>query len=337
MAQDILETKPARALPVVSIGLPIYKRLEYLPNVLRVIAAQDYPAIDLIVSDNGVNGSKVREIVDAHYSRPYRFRQNQVTVGLCEHFNQLINFATGEYYMTLADDDEISPNYVSTLVGRLEERGGATFALALQQSIDVNGVLMRQSNEDIPPRLSGADFIQGTWEEYQFGFDCFSTFLAKTSDLRACGGYPNFLKGYSIDNALLVKLSLKGDIVFSSDCAFRWRVDAASYGWSVSLEDMTTGTLEFLRFLKADPLVQKFAAEHPLEWNRSERTLVRMAWQTYWGRLNSIYKGKLSRLQWLRAAFALPYTPDYYKVVIATLIRQSKSALKTRVKSFLPS
>ena len=61
---------------LVTIALPIYKRLEYLPHVLGIVAAQDYPDIELLVSDNGMNGTRVREIVEASYPRPYRFRQN---------------------------------------------------------------------------------------------------------------------------------------------------------------------------------------------------------------------------------------------------------------------
>ena len=65
---------------LVTIGIPIYKRLEYLPNVLRVVEAQDYPEIDILVSDNGMNGTAVSDVVKKHCTRPYRFRQNSATV-----------------------------------------------------------------------------------------------------------------------------------------------------------------------------------------------------------------------------------------------------------------
>src|SRR5512133_3693762 len=98
--------------PVVTIGLPIYKRLEYLPHVLDVISAQDYPSVELLVSDNGQNGDRVLEIVRRHYSKPFRFRQNPATVSISTHFNQLLQEASGKYFITLCDDDEISANYV---------------------------------------------------------------------------------------------------------------------------------------------------------------------------------------------------------------------------------
>ena len=62
--------------PLVTIGIPIYKRLHFLPDVLRVVNSQDYPNIELIVSDNGVNNSKVPKLIAQYYSRPYKYRQN---------------------------------------------------------------------------------------------------------------------------------------------------------------------------------------------------------------------------------------------------------------------
>ena len=93
---------------LVTIGIPVYRRLDFLPHVLNVVNSQDYPDIELIVSDNGMNGSTVHDIVKKYYFRPSRFRQNSSTVGMSIHFNQIINEASGEYFILLADDDEIS-------------------------------------------------------------------------------------------------------------------------------------------------------------------------------------------------------------------------------------
>jgi Glycosyl transferase family 2 len=49
---------------VMSIVIPIYKRLNSLPGVLQAVARQDYPHIDLIVSDNGGLSEKAKPIID---------------------------------------------------------------------------------------------------------------------------------------------------------------------------------------------------------------------------------------------------------------------------------
>src|SRR5919108_3465611 len=251
---------------LVTIGVPIYKRLGYLPNVLNVIAWQDYPHIELIVSDNGMNGLKVPQIVRRHYSRPFKFRQNDSTVGLSKHFNQIVDAASGDYFVLLADDDEISPNYVSALVRQLERYPQASVALSKQEIINEAGVTIRRSKEELPDILSGADFVRDAWQSHAYEFECFATFLAKTEQIKACGGYPEFRKGSHNDDALLIKLCLNNYVAFSPDCSFRWRDYDASHGWSISIWDLAADTRQFLRFLENDPAIVEFSSIHPLEW-----------------------------------------------------------------------
>jgi hypothetical protein len=101
-----------------------------------------------------MNGSQVSDIVSTHYNRPFRFRQNPSTVSISTHFNQIINAASGKYFVMLADDDELSPNYVSELVRRLEQHPEASVAIAMQEIIDENGAVIRRSKDALPEILS---------------------------------------------------------------------------------------------------------------------------------------------------------------------------------------
>src|SRR3989304_3937487 len=139
---------------LVTIAIPVYKRLEYLPHVLDIVRSQDYPALELIVSDNGMNACSVREIVDQHYPKQYKFRQNACTVDVSTHFNQLIAEASGDYFVLLCDDDEISPNYISELVSVLDRHPQATVALSRQEIMDENGAILRGSKDPLPTIVS---------------------------------------------------------------------------------------------------------------------------------------------------------------------------------------
>lgn len=303
---------------LVTIGLPIYKRLEYLPNVLEVVARQDYSNIELLVSDNGANGPELPQLVRRYYSRPFKFRRNDATISMSKHFNQIIYAATGEYFLMLADDDEISENYVSELVSRLERHPQASVAISKQEMIDEAGATLRESSTDLPNALSGADFIPDAWQAYKYKFECFSTFLARTEQMKACGGFPEFRTGTHHDNALLIRLSLNSHVVFSSKCAFRWRAYDASHGWSIDIWDLAADTRHFLRFLENDPMIVKFASLYPTEWKKLKNILVTMAWKTYFGRWNDIYSSRLTLVEWVAAAFAMPPIPMYYKNVALT-------------------
>jgi glycosyltransferase involved in cell wall biosynthesis len=300
---------------LVTIGIPLYKRFEYLPRVLEVVAAQDYPSIELIVSDNGRNGPQLREKISALYPKPFRFRQNTETVGNARHFNQIIQEASGEYCLILADDDEISSNYVSELVCLLERHPEASVAMARQEMINERGEVLRKSKERLPVELSGPEFILAAWHSYEFKFECFATFLARTRELQACGGFEEFTRGGHSENALLIKLCLNRSVVFSVDCVFRWRVAESSLGWSSSIRDFGAASREFLRFLRRDPIVRGYAGAHTETWRQLSECLVRMTWQTYFWRWRDLYANKLSNWSWFKAAFALPFIPAYYKEV----------------------
>ena len=241
---------------LVTIGIPVYRRLDFLPHVLNVVNSQDYPDIELIVSDNGMNGSTVHDIVKKYYSRPSRFRQNSSTVGMSIHFNQIINEASGEYFVLLADDDEISSNYVSELVTLLERHTRASVAMSIQETIDETGVPLRRSSEKVPEMLTGPDFIRAAWGTHEYGYESFSTFVGRTANLVNCGGYPDFCKGTAHDDALIVKLCLDNFVVFSTRCTFRKRYSEASDGYAMEIKDLSKGLRDFLAFLDSDPMIR---------------------------------------------------------------------------------
>lgn len=318
--------------PLVTIGVPIYKRLAYLPNVLRSVGTQDYPAIELLVSDNGMNGTAVPEIIHKHYGQPFRFRQNPSTVEMSVHYNQIIAEARGQYFVLLNDDDEISQNYVSDVVESLERNPHASIALSKQEVMDESGKVIRKSRQDLPDIVPGAEFIRATWKSYEYGFACFATFLARTEELRACGGFPDFCKGHSNDDALVVKLCIDSYVVFGRRSTFRHRVYESSYGLSNDIRDIAQATREFRMFLDSDPRIQQFAAMHPAECQQVKRVLGRMNWDAYYSRWQGLYRKRLTRFEWVKAGFALPFIPAYYMNVGRTLTNASKAALLSRIK-----
>jgi len=317
---------------VVTIGIPVYKRLQYLPAVLNIVASQDYPHIELLVSDNGVNGRAVPDIVSKHYRKPYRFRQNPSTVSISTHFNQLIHEASGEYFIVLADDDEITPNYASDLVCLLEKHPQASVAFAVQQTIDDDGNVISSSKNTVPEVLSGPDFIRAIWGTHEYGFRSLSTYLARRRSLMACGGYPEVWAGTSDEDLLMVKLCVDNFVGFSARCAFRKRFDESSYGYSITMQDLARGIKEFLKILDSDAKLSAYAASHPVEWSDSKRYLVEMVWKTYYYRWTGLYKSRLTPFEWIRAGFAMPFVPDYYRAVSHECI----NALLNRAKRLFP-
>jgi len=318
---------------LVTIAIPIYKRLSTLPQALRSVALQDYPCIELIVSDNGQNGTKVKEIVEQCYPRPFRFRQNPVTVPISPHYNQMIEAASGEYCVVLDDDDTLSPDFVSELAGILDAHPEIAVALAGQEVVDETGKVLSRSSERLPPVLSGEEFIR-SWTKH--GFACYTAMLGRTSLMRELGGYEDFPRGTHSDDAMLIKLCLNGSIAFGQRCVFRWRVNDASYGWSMDCDALAEDTRQFLQFLERDSRIIAYAARKPEQWNELKPLLMRLGWHTYYERWAGLYQERMPFGKWVQAGFAMPYISDYYRAVRSTFFYEGRAKLIDGIKRRWP-
>lgn len=315
----------------VTVAVPVYRRLHYLPGALESVGAQDYPAVDLLVSDNGENGPEVRELVERHYDGPYRFRRNPSTVDITSHYNQLVEAAEGEYFVLLADDDELGPGYLRRTVAPLEEDRDVGFSLAALEMMDEEGrTVPREPGTPPPSRMSGTEFVR-LWCRNAYDFVCFCTITARTAEVREVGAYPVFPKGTSVDNALVLRLGLGRTVAFVPEATFRYRVYEESHGLSLPPEELAADLRAFLEFLDTDETLRRFAAEHPEAWREVRGLLREMTWRTYRSRWRSLYRDRLSTVEWIRSAFYMPPIPAYYRAVLEHLARQAYRGTKRRV------
>lgn len=314
---------PDSGSPAVTVAVPTYRDLDYVPGALESVSAQDYPNLDVLVSDNGPIGQELDEIVERHCHRPYRIRRTGESVSLPEHFDALTRSARGEYFLLLCDDDELAPDCVSRLVEAMEGEPEVGVALPRVEVLDREGERVHREveAEPPPPRMGCLDFLR-RWCVGDYPFTCFVTNLARTREIRDVGGYPDFAKGNGIDNGLVVKLILGREVAYVSGAEFRYRVYEESTGLAVDYRELATAQREFIEFLEEDPHLQRFSERSPEQWEEARSLLTEMAWRTYRHRWKTMYRERLSRWEWLRAAFAMPFIPAYYRDVLGYLGRK---------------
>jgi glycosyltransferase involved in cell wall biosynthesis len=315
---------------VVSVVIPIYKRLNYLPGVLQAVARQDYPHVDLIVSDNGGLSERARPIIDQHYPKPYRLRKTPKTLSIAGHFNDALKDAQGEFLVWLCDDDLISPNYLSELVPILQARPDVAVGVARQEVIDEQGGVLRHSSDEVPDELTGEEFIH-SWTKY--GYECYSTLLTRTKDVREVGGFGEFPHGTAADDALLIRLCFRGSVAFNPRCTFQWRWHETSAGFAIPPEHLAADLRAFLTFLDTHPVVREFARTHPAEWARMKHAIATTTWVTYLNRWKTMYRQRLTVGQWVCAAFGMPFIPRYYRSVGAEFWAALKEHAGSKGKS----
>ena len=153
------------------------------------------------------------------------------------HFNQILEVASGEYFALTCDDDEISSNYISNSGSATGESPGSFDRISRQEIMNEDSVVIRKSKELFQRGFSlESDFVRGLWQTFEFGFEAIGTFVARTAKVVECGGYPDFVRGSGIDNALVIKLCLDSMVALSPECVWRWRVHESGYGWAMSRE-----------------------------------------------------------------------------------------------------
>lgn len=316
--------------PLVTVAIPLYRRLHLLSRSLKCVAGQTYANIELLVSDNGGLGDEVTRVVEENYTRPWRLRRNETTAPVIEHFNQLVSEAAGEYFVLLCDDDEISPGYVSSLTTHLRADPAISVGVGRSEAADAEGRIVPGPPERPPPRMSGLEFIRA-WCEGRYGLRCLVTHVTRTADLRRCGMFPDFPRGYHSDNALFFRLCLMGDVALDWGCWFRWQIEETSLAWSSGYGEMAAASRSLLQFLRSDPLSAEYRRRDPRGWREADRLMRRMAWKGYLHRWNTMRRGGASHGVALRSALAYPWEPEFHARTLGILARDTWRGARRRL------
>lgn len=116
--------------PKVSIGMAVYNGEPYLTEALSSLLLQSFTDFELIISDN-CSTDKTAQIIE-HYrnkdSRIISYRQTE-NIGGIANFQFVLDRARGEYFMWAAHDDMWNSEYVTQLVGVLDNFDDAIAAV----------------------------------------------------------------------------------------------------------------------------------------------------------------------------------------------------------------
>jgi glycosyltransferase involved in cell wall biosynthesis len=124
---------------IVSVGVPVFNGERFLRNALQSLLDQDYPYLEIIISDNSSTDGTAN-ICKEFMSKDKRIKysRNSCNIGGAANFNKLIDAASGEYFMWFACDDLLKQNYVSKLVQLLDDKSNS-IAFCIPNAIDENG------------------------------------------------------------------------------------------------------------------------------------------------------------------------------------------------------
>ncbi|TMO01145.1 glycosyl transferase [Pseudoalteromonas sp. S558] len=110
-------------VPLVSVWIPTYNRLELLKRAVKSVRNQTYPNIEIFIVDNGsTDGTReyLQELKQSCDNVQYHcFEKNE---GACRARNYAIKHATGFFATGLDDDDEFLLTRIEELVSAFDEK-----------------------------------------------------------------------------------------------------------------------------------------------------------------------------------------------------------------------
>ena len=135
---------------LISVLVPVYNVEKYLPECIECILSQTYSNIEIIFVDDGSSDSS-GDICDRYAEKDKRIRViHKKNGGQAAARNDLLNAASGEYYIFVDSDDKISPKYIENLYVLTQKYGCKIAATILQTFKDGEDIKLEcQPVEDI--------------------------------------------------------------------------------------------------------------------------------------------------------------------------------------------
>ncbi|RPH29057.1 colanic acid biosynthesis glycosyltransferase WcaA [Buttiauxella warmboldiae] len=103
--------------PLISIYMPTWNRQQLAIRAIKSVLRQDYKRWELlIVDDCSTSWEQLQTYVEQLGDPRVRYTRNDFNSGACAVRNQAINMAQGEFITGIDDDDEWTPNRLSTFL-----------------------------------------------------------------------------------------------------------------------------------------------------------------------------------------------------------------------------
>ncbi len=108
-------------LPLVSIGTPVYNGEDFIRQAIESVISQDYPNIEMVISDNASTDST--QSICEGYAMKYpqiKYYRQPTNLGMNANFNASLELAQGDFFCWLSHDDFLAPNYISKCINVLD-------------------------------------------------------------------------------------------------------------------------------------------------------------------------------------------------------------------------
>ena len=134
---------------IASIVLLNFNGRRFVKDCMATVFQQDYRSYEIILVDNGSRDGSVELLqeIACHYPNvPFKVIRNKVNLGYSVGNNQGVEMASGKYIVLLSNDIRVEPDWLSSMVGVLEDRDDIAVAQSQMYSLYAPSVPDPQAN-----------------------------------------------------------------------------------------------------------------------------------------------------------------------------------------------
>ena len=269
---------PDKPQILVSIGVPVFNGEKGLARALDSLLVQDYPDLEIIVSDNASTDG-TRAICEKYVNKDSRIKYHRVSEnrGAIWNFNRVFELSSGKYFMWAAHDDLWSANYVEAMANRLDESPEAVLATPLThiRKVSTTGA----SKNVVLPESPASDRWAILDEFFLVDFSCVWFYgLYRTDWLKKLAPELNRHQIGGADRLWLLELILNHGVVGTHDAVFYYTcVDGKPKDRSSRTKLRALGIEIYHMF--------RLALQMPAASDRM-KAVRRVLWFLYWHRIS---------------------------------------------------
>lgn len=234
------QTKPD-FLPRVTIGIPTFNReATYLKESLGSAMSQDYPNLEIVVSDNQ-STDETEAFLRGIDDERVRYIRQEKAVAAHDNAHRCLQEATGVYFLLLHDDDKIDSDFVTTAIAAMKGREVGLVHTGAR-TIDPKGNVL-EIRENPHGNSTNFEYFVAVLEGRAVTFFCNT--LYHTEHLRAIGGFNS--KGHAYQDVLAnLQIVQMYERVEIEEPKASYRMHDSKLGWNFSIDNWCDDSLEMI-------------------------------------------------------------------------------------------
>jgi len=153
----------------VSIGITVYNQAHYIGQAVESALAQDYPNLEVVVSDNHSEDA-ISEAMSRYLHDPrVKYFRNERNIGMIPNARKaLYEYSSGDLALHLDGDDFLTdPTYISKAVDLMERHGLVMVFSRLKAFYEKENLFIEDKvNSDLSPVMEGNWFFLNFYKGY---------------------------------------------------------------------------------------------------------------------------------------------------------------------------